>query len=808
MLARQTFCSFIILSCLLPPAFGWAQDREALERAERLNQQVTQLYQQGKYAQAIPLAKEALALCEQALGPSHPDVAQSLNNLAALLQAQGDYAGAKPLYERALKIHEQALGPSHPDVATSLDNLTGLLRDTGDYAGTKPLYERALRISEQALGPTHPAVATSLDHLAGLLGDTGDYAGAKPLHERALRIREQALGPTHPDVAASLNNLAVLLGDTGDTQSAAGLLTRAVQITERNSQQGMIGMAERQKLAFLRTTAFYVAHYLSLPPEQVPPATAYATVLARKNLVFRVLAEERAALTRAGEPAVHDLVARRASLIAQLTQLVHGSGGNPTARREKAVAVERELEQVEAELSRQSAAFRAEQAEARAGASEVCAALPAETVLLDYFRYSRYTPRQGSQPGQRMDSYTAFVLRGGRCKEVMRVELGPAEPINQAAASFRQALTGGAEEGQLRSTAYALGDLLLPPDLRKPLADAKAVIVAPDGPLALVPFALLPGEAGHPFLIETHQVATIPSGRDLLRLVRKEKRESPAAGVVLVGNPDYGATVVVAQATGERSRAIRAGCGLEAAEAFSPLPGTGQEVAAIAMTAARTLPQAAVRRAEQQQATEAWLAEQMTGQRYAHLATHGYFAGEKCAPPAGPSSRGVKVQPVGFQDEPSGPVGTNPLLLSGIALAGANHRAQATSGADDGILTALEVTGLDLRGTDLVVLSACETGLGTVQTGQELLGLRWAFGMAGARSLLTSLWKVPDEPTVTLMTKFYGYLWQDSQQGGQLSKAAALRQTQLDLMKENRARYNGDSRPNDWGAWVLSGDWR
>ncbi len=311
------------------------------------------------------------------------------------------------------------------------------------------------------------------------------------------------------------------------------------------------------------------------------------------------------------------------------------------------------------------------------------------------------------------------------------------------------------------------------------------------------------------FLIETHQVATIPSGRDLLRLARKDELEKPAAGVVLVGNPDYGATVMVAQATGDSRRAtVRAGCGLETGDTFSPLPGTGQEVAAIATTAARTLPQATVRRAEQQQATEAWLAEQITGQRYAHLATHGYFAGEKCAPPAGPASRGVKVQPVGLPDEPSGPVGTNPLLLAGIALAGANHRAQATSGADDGILTALEVTGLDLRGTELVALSACETGLGKVQTGQELLGLRWAFGMAGARSLLTSLWKVPDEPTVRLMTTFYGALWREAKDGGSLGKAAALRQAQLDLMKENRACYNGDSRPNDWAAWVLSGDWR
>ncbi len=371
--------------------------RANIDRANQLNQQATQLYQQGRYAQAIPLAREALSIREQTLGPTHPHVATGLHNLAVLLQATGDLAGARPLQERALRIREQALGPTHPDVATSLNHLAMLLRDTGDYAGARPLYERALRIYEQTRGPTHPHVAQSLNNLAGLLKATGDSAGAKPLYERALRITEQALGSTHPTVATGLNNLAWLDWDSGNRGEAASLLQRAVRIVEQHTQRGLRGMAERQKLAFLRTTDRHVSNYLSLP--SVLPPAAYAAVLARKNLAFRVLAEERAALTRAGEPAVRDLVTRRASLVAQLTTLVHGSGGDPAIRRDKAAAVEREIEQVEAELSRQSAAFRAEQAEERAGAAEVCAALPAETVLLDFFRYARYQPAAG-RPGQ------------------------------------------------------------------------------------------------------------------------------------------------------------------------------------------------------------------------------------------------------------------------------------------------------------------------------------------------------------------------------------------------------------------------
>lgn len=852
----------VLISVLLLPAEVSAQSREALlDHLGLLNQEVGQLQERGQYRKAAPLAKDLVYLSEQAFGPDHPAVAMSLSIQARLLQAIGDYSKAQPLYERALRIQERALGKEHLDVAGRLGNLARLLRLQGDYNGARPLAERALKINERVLGAEHPAVAISLNDLAAILHSQGDYPGARPLFERALRINEQALGPEHPQVAVSLLPLAaelwvlgdsvgarslwerslkireralglqhpyvaqdlaflgLLLLDSGEPIRAAGLFQRTLQITERQTDRELSGLAERQKLLFLRMTDHYTALYLSLPTSIVPAAEAYAAVLARKNLAFRVLADERAALAGTADAATRALLEKRKRLIQDLTGLMHESSSLSKATWPERVAeVEKELDRIEADLSRTSTAFRQAQAEAKAGPVEICHALPGSSVLLDFFRYLRYSPRQGSQPGRWTDSYTVFVLRGGNCSDVQRFELGSAEPIDRAAKAFRESLTGSRKvdgkdeplpEAEIISKAQALGSLILPPRVRAAIAGASTLLVAPDGPLALIPFKLLPGDEGHPFLLETHTVATIPSGRDVLRLLRKMDPSKPATqGLVLVGNPDYGATVGKAEGVGAGTRAMsRAGCVLETAAAFDPLPGTAEEVRAIAADASAHLKGATLHRAEGHVATEAWLSQQMAGQRYVHLATHGYFAGDGCTPPSLPASRGVIVQ-AGLRDEFSGPVGTNPLLLSGIALAGANHRAQAQSGADDGILTALEVTGLDLQGTDLVVLSACETALGKQQAGQELLGLRWAFGMAGARSLLTSLWKVPDEPTVRLMTKFYGYLWRSPKDGGPLGKAAALRQAQLDLINENRARFNGDSRPNDWGSWVLSGDWR
>jgi tetratricopeptide (TPR) repeat protein len=238
MKSRREGAGVVILLCVLTVLLFasqglCAQEDGPLARASALHGEVLRLNREGRYVDAIPKVREALALREQALGPTHPDVAESLNSLAELLATTGDYAGARPLYERGLRIREQALGPTHPDVAQSLNAFGAMLTATGDYAGARPMYERALRIREQALGPAHPDVAQSLNNLALLLAMTGDYAGARPLYERALLTWEQARGPTHPDVAVSLNNLALLLATMGDYAAARPLYERALRIREQ-----------------------------------------------------------------------------------------------------------------------------------------------------------------------------------------------------------------------------------------------------------------------------------------------------------------------------------------------------------------------------------------------------------------------------------------------------------------------------------------------------------------------------------------------------------------------------------------------
>ena len=189
----------------------------------------------ASYAQARPLFERALAMCEKARGPWHPDTAMCLHNLSLLLKEQGDAAAAERLYERSLTIQEKMLASEHPAIAGTLNQYARLLHERGDLATARPLYERALAIREKVLGPEHPDTATSLNNLANLLMLEAqvDPAAVRALHERALAAVEKVLGPEHPETATNLNNLAAYLTHQGDLGGAQPLYERALAILEK-----------------------------------------------------------------------------------------------------------------------------------------------------------------------------------------------------------------------------------------------------------------------------------------------------------------------------------------------------------------------------------------------------------------------------------------------------------------------------------------------------------------------------------------------------------------------------------------------
>ena len=223
----------LLLYLLQPGVLLMADEQADLAKLSSLNKQVSELYETGKFNEAISTAQESLELSEKALGPNHPGTAVSLDNLAALYKSLGNYAEAEPLYQRALKITEKALGPDHPDTATALNNLALVYYSLGDYPKAEPLYQRVLKIREKVLGPDHPDTAIALNNLAALYDSMGDYAKAEPLYQRALKIKEKTLGRGHPDTATALNNLASLYYSLGNYAKAEPLLRRALKIDEK-----------------------------------------------------------------------------------------------------------------------------------------------------------------------------------------------------------------------------------------------------------------------------------------------------------------------------------------------------------------------------------------------------------------------------------------------------------------------------------------------------------------------------------------------------------------------------------------------
>jgi CHAT domain-containing protein len=338
----------------------------------------------------------------------------------------------------------------------------------------------------------------------------------------------------------------------------------------------------------------------------------------------------------------------------------------------------------------------------------------------------------------------------------------------------------------LKSLSELYSKLWVP--LQTSLGPADKVLLSPDGVLNLVPFAALMDRNGKP-LVERYKLAYVSSGRELIAAAGTANQ--PQSDLVLVANPAFDLKPESAFTRADDRRSFRS---RDFYGTFAALPATEREAKEIPPLVAgdEKRKQVVVGAKATESAVKA-----ARSPRILHLATHGFFLQDEELQPD-LDTRGGFLRP-SFPVERRGPSRRyeNPLLRSGLALAGANNAAQVTEG-DDGLLTALEITGMDLYGTDLVVLSACETALGEVKTGEGVFGLRRAFALAGAKNLLMSLWPVNDETTANQMKAFYQNLQT-------LPPAEALRQAQLETITELKADYGGIAPPALWAPFILQG---
>jgi CHAT domain-containing protein/Tfp pilus assembly protein PilF len=779
----------------------------------------------GDPARAEPLYRQVLEIRKKALGETHPDYVSSLISLAEVYKWMGDPARAEPLYRQVLEIRKKVLGETHPkylDSLYELINLAGHYKSMGDPARAEPLYRQVLEIRKKALGETHHDYAASLIDLAEVYESMGDSARAEPLYRQVLEIRKKTLGETHPDYAASLYKLALVHQARGLHAQAEPLLRASLEISYANLELVAVTQSERAQLASAQRLRHILDSYLSLGTEsQVSGAQAYRYVLLWKGAVF---VRQHGVLRGHQEPELAALFEEWQQTIRRLKPLAFTLSGpnnqHPKSNRQLAELTEK-IDQLESELARRSNPFRTRRAQQQRTLAEVKAALPQDVALIDFLAYDRLLPSTKNTKKSTSESHlAAFVVHATR--PITQIDLGPIEEINKAIEAWRATVRNRVVKEGASAPAGALRALLWQP-LEKYLDGARTVLISPDGALGQLPFGALPGQKPGSYLLEERAIALVPVPQLLPQMLTGSTApgvNSPLSleSLLLVGDVDFDNSITPpGSATVSRSalRSTRAG-GLPA---FGPLTATRAEVLAVRDSFKRRFPDAKVHALYGDQATKTALREQAPKHRYLHLATHGFFAPSELN-----SALGRHTTIKGDLFYPNGVSSFHPGLLSGIVLAGVNSPSQPDQ--DDGILTALEAREMDLGGVELAVLSACDTGLGLVAGGEGLLGLQRAFQVAGARSVVASLWQVPDAATQALMAEFYRNLWDKK-----LGKLQALRQAQLAMLRrydvqQGQLRGAGPERPVDpkkiaeaqpspvrvpplyWAGFVLSGDCR
>jgi CHAT domain-containing protein/tetratricopeptide (TPR) repeat protein len=747
----------------------------------------------GDYLRAEPLLQQALTTREKALGSDHPMVAASLDYLASIYRDRGNYLKAEPLLQRALSIWEKSAGPEHPEIANSSNSLASLYLIIGDYAKAEPLLQRALSIWEKTQGPEHRNVAAALANLSHLYRSKGDYPKAEAFIGRALAIFEKAMGPEHPDVATALDTLAALSATKGDFVRAISFQLRANAISERNLALNLAAGSERQKLAYLsllskQTDFTFSLHCQAAPDDPQALNLAFTTLLRRKGRGLDAMVDTVATLRRHITPEDQKIFDQLVDLRSQLAAFtLRGAGAvDPETYRSQIRPLAEEVEELEAKISSRSAEFRAQSQPVALDAIQ--AALPEGSALIEFVVY---TPQDIQTGKDKPPRYLAYLLAAQGPPRW--VDLGEAVAIDRAVDGWRRALRDP-KRTDIKQLARIVDERVMK-TVRSLLDEMPGVtrrlLIAPDGALNLIPFAALVDELDR-YLVERYAISYLTSGRDLLRL---QTSESSKNAPLVLANPLFGRAAAVAAHMNQYSGSPGNQAGDQGQARVNPkhiffqsLPGTKHE--ALAIKAVLSDAVVLVR----EEATEAAL-KKARAPRILHIATHGFFLNDRETPSA--EIRGVSgdhnphASNQGF-DKGAARI-ENPLLRSGLALAGVNeHR----GGDDDGLLTAMEAASLNLWGTRLVVLSACDTGVGEVKNGEGVYGLRRALVLAGSESQVMSLWPVSDRETRSFMAGYYGRLLKGEGRG------EALRQIGLEMLKDTKLRH-----PYYWASFIQAGEW-
>ena len=816
----------------------------------------------GDYEEARRRLERGLEIRRRSQAPNSPAVASAIDNLAGLLEEMGDYAAALPRREESMRIRERAQGAENAEFAQALDAYARLLIAMDRSAEAKAMSERAVAIRERALGPMDAGLTQMLNTLGDAQRALEDPVAALASYRRAERVLAasaashtndravvlrrigqaqlaldqpasaessfaaahavaiETLGEMHPLAIDLLDDLAHAQRDLGRPRQA---LATALDAERRGRERFVLqapALSEREALRYgaVRPSGLPLAIALAVAGSD-PSRTidVWEALIHQRGQVLDEIGERRRALRRAETPEVDSLRLAFAEASRRVGGLLARGSRSDSTWEASLAAARLRLERAEAALGARSRAFRDERAREASGYRAIAASLPEGSALVGFTRYA-LTRWEG---GRRHldDRIAAFVLRRGGEPEV--VAIGATDQVDSLCRAWRaemRPIASGQDasrrEASARSAGRELRALVWDPVAAR-IGRAKRVFVVPEGELHLVNLAALPTDGGK-FLVESGiEFHTLSLERDLLMNTAEGGRGMLALGGVSFDAADAGSPasglLAISTSPAPAWRGPLASCASFRDIAFAPLPATRDEAEQVASMWPGA--EQDVVRLEGAAASEAAVKRLSPGRRIIHLATHGFFVDPRCGTGEGggrgigglaPSDTNVSAtRPTGSAPTERAPDGLeNPLRLSGLALAGANRRADASEGSEDGILTAEEMAALDLTGVEWVVLSACETGVGNIDAGEGVFGLRRALRTAGAHTLISSLWSVEDASASRWMQALYRRRLLERQDT--VSSVHGANRDEL----SRRRRAGESTHPFHWAGFVAAGDWR
>ncbi len=785
----------------------------------------------GDFDAARPLYEQAHRMRVKSLGERNYLTGVSHHLFAQFLRAAGEPEAARQHFEAAIATWDEVLPQGHPLPAIGREDLGELLRSMGDLEAARTSLQKAVDTWKAMPGPGHPFSADAYAALGGVLLDLGDTAAARPLLDHALEVVSRTIGQEHPRYGQVLLERARLDRAVRKDGVALGEALRAEGILRSSLRATARGLSEGEALRYqdLMVSGLDLAFSIlaTSRPGDIDPAlrTAAFEALARSRaLVLDEAALRHRGIVRTGDARIEGLASTLETARRKYARLLV-SGPSPQfpgAYRDALTAARLEMEAAERALVAASRDYTATQAAQNLTQRGIARALPSGTALVSYVAY-RQSDRVGPS-GSGEPAYVALVYRSGLATPRL-VPLGPAPSIEAGIERWRAAVSAppasATDEEAYRAAAQSLRRTLWDPIVAQ-MGGATRVLVVPDGAIHAVSIATLVDDSGR-FLVESGPtIHYLSSERDLIEAGGAAAR---GQGLLALGGADFGPAAATTTVAGNPAPApagapaisaapaivTRGGgaapdCAARSALTFTPLPGSLAEAEQVRSLWARRaagrpdggLPVVVLTGAD---ASEANLIRSAPGKRVVHLATHAFFVPSRC-PEGGAPGNSTGSGSRGVAAESRLESGT-PLRVSGLALAGANRSSVTppASGEDDGLLTGEEVASLDLSEVEWVVLSGCETGVGLARAGEGILGLRRSFQVAGARTLILSLWAVSDNDPRLWMEELYA-----ARISG-LATAEALREASRRVIAARR-QAGVTTHPYSWGAFVAAGDWR